>query len=55
MPGDPLKHVQAGQRLEVPAAAYNAFADATATPLSSQRRATESKFQSNLRVVLFSP
>ncbi|MFO0799681.1 MAG: hypothetical protein U0804_19600 [Gemmataceae bacterium] len=28
MPGDPLQHVQAGQRLEVPAAAYNAFADA---------------------------
>lgn len=28
MPGDPLKHVQVGQRLEIPAAAYNAFADA---------------------------
>jgi len=28
MPGDPLKKVQAGQRLEVPAEAWNAFLDA---------------------------
>ncbi|MCZ2341698.1 MAG: hypothetical protein LC104_07865 [Bacteroidales bacterium] len=28
MPGDPLRHVLPGQKLEIPAAAYNAFADA---------------------------
>ena len=28
MPGDPFKNVTAGQRLEIPAAAYNAFLDA---------------------------
>ncbi len=29
MPGDPLKKVQAGQRLQVPAEAFNAFLDAS--------------------------
>ena len=28
MPGDPFRHVRPGQKLEVPAAAYNAFLDA---------------------------